>query len=252
MTCEWHSKIDPYVDAALPEADLAQMEAHVRVCPSCAAEALSRSQMKRVVRAAAGNAFTPRPEFRLKIEQAIGARQKPKRRWFQLPQLALATAAFAVIVLCLGLWWYRAPQTDAIAEVADLHVSALASANPVDVISTDRHTVKPWFEGKLPFTFNVPELQNSRFRLIGGKVTYLEQNPGAQLLFGVRKHQISVFIFQDRDGLARLGSNPSEKRKLEFTIETWAEGGLRYFVISDASPDDVHALSELLQAAARS
>ena len=57
----------------------------------------------------------------------------------------------------------------ALAELVDLHVATLASANPVDVISTDRHTVKPWFQGKLPFTFNLPELQNSSFKLVGGR-----------------------------------------------------------------------------------
>ena len=60
-------------------------------------------------------------------------------------------------------------------ELADLHVSALASATPVDVISTDRHTVKPWFQGRIPFSFNLPELQGSEFTLIGGRVTYLAQ-----------------------------------------------------------------------------
>ena len=110
--------------------------------------------------------------------------------------------------------------------------------------------VKPRFEGKLPFIFNLPELHNSSFRLMGGKLTYFEQNPGAQLLFGVRQHQISVFIFQDRGGLAKLDS--STATKLAFAVETWAEGGLRYFVISDASPVDVHALSDMLKVAARS
>ena len=77
-------------------------------------------------------------------------------------------------------------------------MATLASANPVDVISTDRHTVKPWFEGKIPFTFNLPELEGSPFALVGGRVSYLNQSPGAELIFRVRQHQISVFIFQER------------------------------------------------------
>ena len=121
----------------------------------------------------------------------------------------------------------------------------------MDVVSSDRHTVKPWFQGKLPFTFNLPELQTSPFRLIGGRLTYFEQSPGAQLLFEVGKHQISVFIFQNRDELNRLNSGSSLSRKLVFNTETWQDGGLWYFVLGDASPSDVHDLSELLRSANR-
>ena len=120
------------------------------------------------------------------------------------------------------------------AELLDLHVATLASANPVDVISTDRHTVKPWFQGKLPFTFNLPELQNSPFKLIGGKVIYFDHNPGAQLLFQLRNHQLSVFILQDRPGM--MSQAVTSAREMAFNAETWSEGGLRYVVIGDASP----------------
>ncbi len=83
-------------------------------------------------------------------------------------------------------------------ELVDQHVATLASSNPVDVVSTDRHTVKPWFEGKIPFTFNLPDLQGSPFALAGGRVAYVKQSPGAELIFRIRQHQISVFIFQER------------------------------------------------------
>jgi anti-sigma factor RsiW len=125
----------------------------------------------------------------------------------------------------------------------------MASANPVDVISTDRHTVKPWFQGKLPFTFNLPELQNSSFKLVGGRVMYFEHSPGAQLLFQLRNHQLSVFILQDRPGMIPLATGVTAARELVFSAETWNEGGLRYFVISDASPADVHELAELMRGA---
>ena len=68
-------------------------------------------------------------------------------------------------------------------ELADLHVATLASSNPVDVVSTDRHTVKPWFAGKIPFTFNLPELQDSPFVLVGGRVSYLTNRRGRSLFF---------------------------------------------------------------------
>jgi anti-sigma factor RsiW len=128
-------------------------------------------------------------------------------------------------------------------------VSTLASANPVDVLSTDRHTVKPWFQGKIPFTFSLPELQSSEFTLLGGRVTYLGQAPGAELIYRIRKHQISVFIFQDRAVGRALGSSSQSQKELSFNIESWSQDGLRYFLIGDASGDDIRQLADLLKKA---
>jgi anti-sigma factor RsiW len=135
--------------------------------------------------------------------------------------------------------------------LADLHVAALASATPVDVISSDRHTVKPWFQGKIPFSFNLPELQGSQFTLLGGRVTYFAQTPGAHLIYQLRKHEISVFIFQDRAFESR-GEEAADlpgglAHALSFNVENWSQNGLRYFVVGDVSADDIQALSKLLR-----
>lgn len=159
--------------------------------------------------------------------------------------------AVLVAAISLGALWVGHLQRERqLSELADLHVATLASANPIDVVSTDRHTVKPWFAGKLPFTFNLPEPQNSPFQLVGGRVAYFEQSPGAQLLFQVRKHQISVFIFSERSLATPMSPANKVEHKLDFNIQTWSQNGLRYFVISDASPADVAALSDLLKHAA--
>jgi anti-sigma factor RsiW len=125
----------------------------------------------------------------------------------------------------------------------------------VHVISTDRHTVKPWFAGKIPFTFNLPELQNSDFSLLGGRVTYLDQAPGAHLIYQVRKHRISVLIFQEEPKQERDGNKSrmesSATKNYSFSTETWNQDGLRYFVIGDATADDIHRLAQLLKDAAR-
>jgi len=128
--------------------------------------------------------------------------------------------------------------------LVDLHVATLASATPVDVVSTDRHTVKPWFAGRIPFTFNLPELQGSPFELVGGRVSYLEQSAGAELIFRVRKHQISAFIFQERAVPTDLSARADAR---SFHMESWKQGDLHYFVIGDASPDDLMALRNLLE-----
>jgi anti-sigma factor RsiW len=151
-------------------------------------------------------------------------------------------------ILPLALNRSRSGQQQLVSELADMHVATLASSNPVDVVSTDRHTVKPWFAGKIPFTFNLPELQDSPFVLVGAKVSYLNQSPGAELIFRVRLHQISVFIFQER-ALGNTRTDDAVQTALSFNLRSWSHNGLRYFVIGDASPQDLDKLSELLKAA---
>jgi anti-sigma factor RsiW len=247
MTCDRVPKLDLYVDGELSGSELKEMEAHLQTCPTCAADALNRLQLKRMTQSA-GRRFSPRPEFRLKVTQSIDAAKRPRWAWRWAP--VLAAAAVLVLMLIPGAVWLQHSRSEqAVGELADLHVSTLASANPVDVVSSDRHTVKPWFQGKLPFTFNLPDLETSPFKLAGGRLTYFQQSPGAQLLFDIGKHRISVFIFQNRAELSRLGSGSSLSTKLAFNTESWTEGGLWYFVVGDAGPSDIHHLSELLRSA---
>jgi anti-sigma factor RsiW len=161
------------------------------------------------------------------------------------------SAALIILISLAGFYLSREKvrQELLVSELADLHVAALASSTPVDVVSTDRHTVKPWFEGKIPFSFNLPELSGTDFSLVGGRVTYLGQTPGAHLIYRVRKHEISVFIFPDRSSeTANLPLSPITK--LSFTVASWAKDGLRYFVIGDVSASDVNVLNKLLREAA--
>ena len=246
MVCEsWKEKLDIYLDGELPEVEMRNFDAHMRSCPVCSADALARVQMKRAVQVA-GKRFTPSAEFRRRIQQSIVP--KP-RRSFHLGWI-LAAAAAAILVagaLTSTYMGNRSSRDHLYSEIADLHVATLASSSPVDVISTDRHTVKPWFQGKIPFAFNLPELQNSEFTLLGGRMAYLDQTPGAQLIYDVRKHHISVFVFQQRSLPADLDENSRSPKKVPFNMETWSQGGLRYFVIGDASAEDVDRLSKLFK-----
>ncbi len=252
MTCDpWQEKLDAYVDDDGPQADSADLEAHLRTCPSCAAEALGRLKMKRMTQAA-GVRYSPSPQFRLRIEKSIQKSRKPLWAFGWMPTLAVVAVALMLIVASAALWLRHSAREQTLAELVDLHVATMASANPVDVISTDRHTVKPWFQGKLPFTFNLPELQNSSFKLVGGRVMYFEHSPGAQLLFELRNHRLSVFILQDQPGTIPLAMGVTDAREMAFNVETWTESGLRYVVIGDAGPADIHELSELLRVAGRS
>jgi len=247
MACESFSeKLDAYVDGELPAAQEKELATHLRGCAPCAADALERVQMKQSV-ADAGKYYEPSAEFRKKIEGSVRTRSKHGSFWgWQV--VALPAALVLIISLSMGFLVSRekAKRDRVYSELADLHVATLASATPVDVVSTDRHTVKPWFEGKLPFTFNLPELAGSDFSLVGGRVTYLQQTPGAQLIYRIRKHEISVFIVQDRGAdAASWASDPLSL--LSFTFETWSKNGLRYFVVGDTSAADIDALSRLLR-----
>jgi anti-sigma factor RsiW len=201
---------------------------------------------------AAAARYSPSPQFRLKIEKSIQKSREPLLGFSWMPALAAVAVALALIIASAALWMRHTAHEQTLAELLDLHVTTMASANPVDVISTDRHTVKPWFQGKLPFTFNLPELQNSPFKLAGGRVMYFRHSPGAQLLFELRNHRLSVFILQDQPGVIPLAMGTTVAREMAFNVETWSEGGLRYVVISDAGPAEVHELSELLRVAGRS
>jgi anti-sigma factor RsiW len=246
MGCEsWKAKLDTYLDGELPLGEMRSFDAHVRGCPSCAADALTRVQMKRAVQVAAKR-FTPNPDFRRRVKQSIA----PKTQRSFRPGWIFAAATIAILVgaaLTSNYLGTRSRRDHVFSEIADLHVQALASSSPVDVISTDRHTVKPWFQGKIPFAFNLPELQNSGFSLVGGRMTYLDQAPGAHLIYDVRKHHISVFVFQERSVRAGLGDSSFSPKNQSFTIETWSQGGLRYFVIGDAGAPDIDSLARLFR-----
>jgi len=249
MACEqWRNGLDAYVDGELDPAQAGALGRHLRECAACANDVLERVQMKRSVHAA-GKRYAANAELRNRIQKTISAKPRREAGWLWK---ILAVPALSLLILSVAVGFYARHEADrrqrVYSELADLHVAALASSAQVDVVSTDRHTVKPWFQGKIPFTFNLPELQGSPFTLLGGRVTYLAQTPGAHLIYQVRKHEVSVFIFQDRgEETASLPSGPVHAQS--FTVQNWTQNGLRYFVIGDAGAVDIEALRNLLQRA---
>jgi anti-sigma factor RsiW len=248
MADDYTTKLATYLDGELPSGEMKAVDAHVRNCPSCAADVLGQVQLKRAVQSA-GRSYTPNSQFRARVQRQIASRPKTSvwNAW-----LTAATVVAVLVIASLAAAYFgqrRLEREQAFSELADLHVATLASANPVDVVSTDRHTVKPWFQGKIPFTFNLPELQNSEFTLTGGRVTYLGQAAGAHLIYHIRKHQISVFVFQDRDLKVGLGSDLGVRKHRSFEVATWSQDGLRYFVIGDAGTADIRDLATRLKAA---
>jgi len=250
MACDtWRNKIEAYADAELSAVEMRAIADHLHGCPLCTSDLLNRVQWNRLIQTA-GKRYSPSLALRQRVQKGLPSRGKPVWLWDWIPK---ATAACAIVALVL-LLVYRSSsfqQERTFGELADLHVATLASSTPVDVVSTDRHTVKPWFQGKIPFTFNLPELGNTPFVLEGGRLSYLDQAPGVQLIFKIGNHRISVFIFQNRADWRFTASDGSSKR-LTFNMQTWSETGLRYFVVGDTDPNDIRKLSELLKIASRS
>ena len=250
----WIGRLDSYLDGELDSTQMADLDHHLRDCSACSAEALRRLQWKRAIHSAA-QGYAPNSALRVQIQRCISP---AKPAWWQLRPVFAAAAA--VLLLTGGtriiqltknqphalVVQHASQQNMVTGELVDLHVATLASLNPVDVVSSDRHNVKPWFAGKLPFTFNLTELQGSTFELVGGRVSYLEQAPGAQLLFRVRRHLISVFIFQAKD-LPEDSAITNERDARSFHLQGWRQGGLQYFAISDVAPEDIRGLCDLLK-----
>jgi anti-sigma factor RsiW len=246
MVCEpWKANVGAYLDGELSEEETRSFGAHMRGCLSCSESVLARVRTKCAIQVA-GRRFTPSAAFRKRVRQSIAP--KPKRSH----RLGWMFAAATVVILLVGALsstyvGARSGRNQVFSEIADLHVATLASSSPLDVVSTDRHTVKPWFQGKIPFAFNLPDLKNSEFSLLGGRMTYVDQMPGAHLIYDVRKHHISVFVFQERSLRAKLDGNSLSPKNLSFDVETWSQGGLRYFMIGDASAADINSLAELFK-----
>lgn len=247
MACdEWREKLDAYLDGELVPADAAGLAQHLKTCAACAADALARVQLKRSV-AVAGKRYEASSELRAKITRSVTAKSRRQSGWYWK---ILAVPALIILLVSLAMEFHvsreRARRQRVYSELTDQHVAVLASSSPVDVVSTDRHTVKPWFQGKIPFSFNLPEISGTDFTLVGGRVAYLAQSPGAHLIYQIRKHEISVFIFQDR-GAETAGLPSGVTHTLSFNEENWSQNGLRYFVVGDVSADDIQALGKLLR-----
>lgn len=244
MNCEmWQDKLDAFVDLELPSAEQRDFEAHLRSCQACSAEALARQRLKSQTRLA-GQRFVPSAEF----EKRMLARTAPKRTtWNWFPALA-ATATLAILALSVfAVWKQRSAGQELASQLVDQHVATMASANPVDVLSNDSHNVKPWFQGKVPFSVEMPNLEGSQFTLVGGKVSYVQQNPAAQLIFAVRQHRISVFVMRETRETTALGEQNTPSRRLGFNTQSWTEDGIRYFAISDVNPQAIQQLCERLK-----
>jgi len=244
MSCELLEKIALYADDELDPRAHDAMAAHLSGCADCSAALAAQLDMKKAVRVAGKQFHAPAELHAAVLKQS--RRQEGVSLWWKW---GLAPVTLVLLVALGFMLWPRAKGDAMMAGLVDQHVSMLASANPVDVISSDRHTVKPWFQGKLPFTFNQPDLTaDSPFKLIGGKLVYVQQRPGAELVYQAGQHKISIFIFQASD---RAERQPAWNHDLSFAISSWTAGGRQCYLVTDANQSEAGELLSLFRGANR-
>jgi anti-sigma factor RsiW len=149
-------------------------------------------------------------------------------------------AAVALLLVCVSLIMIErnARRTSAdfvglVTEVCDQHIATLAANSPPEVISSDRHTVKPWFQGKIPFSFNLPQNLPADTMLNGANLTYLRNQPTAQLLYSIGKHRVSVFV-QHRN--SATAERPLSADHSGFHVTGFRTNDLEVVAISDVDP----------------
>ncbi len=246
--------LNGFVDGELSPDQLASVTEHLSGCPGCTAQALSQTLLKSAT-ARAGQRYAPPAHLQKRMSDQIAwassrteaaeRRSAPTtapRPGWRYASLGWSVAA-AVLICCVSLLvLQRTAQRNKIAsteraalvtEVSDQHIATLAANTPPEVLSTDRHTVKPWFQGKLPFSFNLPESLPRDTTLDGANLSYLHGHPVAQLLYSIGKHHVSVFVIQNADA---LGTGEMRAEHSGFHVIALNTDDLRIVAVSDVDP----------------
>ena len=238
MTCdEVERDLDTYVDRELAADAAVSVREHLSVCASCRQRVADREALGRLVRA------VPYYEAPDRLRARVSAqlhRTRPARR-------LLTWAAAAVLVLSVGggisLVRSAATRSDAaIDDVVNGHVRSLMAEHLFDVRSTDQHTVKPWFLGKLDFSPPVVDLASVGFPLVGGRLDYVAGRPVAALVYQRQKHTINVFVSPDPGR-----PSPIAARSIRgFHVRQWVRDGMAFWAVSDLNDAELTQFARAL------
>ena len=239
--------LNAFIDGELSGAEAQGVQKHLDDCHSCTLQVLSATRLKAAT-ARAGERFAPPAEAlgrltaQLRQQKAKpAARVVPQRRSSFVNIAAWAAIAAAIVAVASVVAWHRVHEANALtAELLDQHLAMLSSAATPQVVSTDRHTVKPWFEGRLPFSFNLPEPEAlpPDTTLRGADLVYIEGRPAALLIFTIHKHEVSVFVTQRTGGFAIA----PRSAHTGFAIISVTSRELRLTAVSDVDPRELNAL----------
>jgi anti-sigma factor RsiW len=241
------AQLDAYLDGELAAPDAGELEAHLRVCPECA-----RLEQRRRTLGAALREHLPRYEapdtlrarvragLRGETASAGAARRGPQ------PWRALALAA-SLAVVAVGSWQLASRRAlgEALADqVVASHVRSLMAGHLADVPSSDQHTVKPWFNGKLDFSPPVYDFAGRGFPLLGGRLDYVGGQAVAALVYGRRQHMINVFLWPTGRGRS-AGSGDFTRQG--YHVLHWITPEYTYWVASDLGLAELREFVGLVQ-----
>lgn len=231
---DMHLLIQADVDGELQPAEAARVASHIETCPDCARlqdrlMALSNRLRERLPRHRAPELL--RDAVRVKVSGLRSRSRLPTRTWF-----AGGLSAGLAIAACLALFAVL-PRTDTMPDwIVAAHIRGLQPDHLVDVVSTERHTVKPWFAGRLPFSPPVKDLSADGFALAGGRLDYLPGNMAATLVYKRREHVIDLFIWP---------SSPDEDRgsgsgiREGYNFSRWQADGMTFWAVSDLNAQEL-------------
>jgi len=240
--------INGYVDGELDLIRNLEIERHIQDCALCTQDYKNHQVLSNAIKT--GSLYFKAPaDLRRRIQLSLrkaakaeaGRRMLPKW-WFNI---AAPMAAAAVILLAL-VPFLRGPSADDLlaGEVISSHVRSLMASHLADVSSSDQHTVKPWFAGKLNFSPPVEDLAKQGFPLIGGRLDYLEDRPVAALIYQRQKHFINLFIWPS-------GSDSDVETKTVlrqgYNLFHWTRSGMTFWAVSDLNNAELQKFVQLVQ-----
>ncbi len=189
------------------------------------------------------------PELAPRIGAALDAAGAPRRAASWRPAILAASFVAAMVVSSATTWYVTGAQrqTGLAQEIVGNHVRSLLADHLTDVASSDQHTVKPWFAGKLDLAPPVVDLTVQGFPLLGGRLDYLDRRPVAALVFRHKQHIINLFV-----GASTTSELPAAPAALQgYNLRTWREGDLAFWAVSDLNVADLGAFERTLRAALR-
>ena len=240
--------IQSYADGELDAVSAAALEDHLRICPGCAA-ALDEVMAVREALGAPLFRYEAPMALRARIERLTGLvtaqppGTAPRRAFAPWAGGGMIGAVAASLILLVGM-----PAVTSTALQDDLvesHVRSLEVSHLVDVPTSDRHVVKPWFNGRLDFSPPVPDLAAQGFPLVGGRLDYVDGHRVAALVYRRRLHTINLFV---RPASATTSPVATTSRRQSYNLARWVFGGLEYWAVSDVAMDDVVAFRRAFQA----
>jgi anti-sigma factor RsiW len=237
-----------YMDGELDLVRTLDIERHLQDCSICARVHAQQEALRSAMRGSALY-FTPPGPLEQRIRAAVrGASNADTRVWrWSWRWLGLGAAAACVAIALWGVMplWHNPSAPDyALQELVAGHVRSLMVDHLTDVTSSDSHTVKPWFEGKLDFSPPVPDLSQLGFRLVGGRLEYLAKRPVAALVYQRREHAINLFIWPAQ---AEAGDTETMLIRQGYHLGHWHASGMSYWAVSNLNQRELREFAQAVR-----